>query len=476
MNSTGIVSKGRDMAATMIKRHGAWTRKLSMAVFDQALFAGSNFIMNVLLARWLFPEAYGAFVVAYSWFLLTQNIYDATVVEPMSVYGAGKHSNRLHNYLGYVFKAQIWVALAAVAVLLVGGFSTYAGGSQLVGSALIGAGLVSPLLLARWLTRQPFYILAQPQYAVLSGILYLIFMMVGLGALVLVPQTQLLPLDINLIPYLSRGEIWIYAGSLLTPFSAMIVMGIASILTAIILSVYFIKPDYSTRDSALNMRMVMQDHIKYGRWASIDRILGWVPSNIYYIVLPLIAGLAVSGGLRALSNLVVPIFMVMSSMFSVIFPYFVRTHTRGGFGALAKAMRNVMMLLLMMNITYCLIITLFGFQIANFLFDGKYDNLATIPILFTLTLGPVITAVSGTLDAGMRAMGLVKNSFLAKLLPTILTMTVGLLLTREFGILGANIGFIINGLVNTGLLIFIMIRVRNEAAAKAGEGDAPLSH
>ena len=36
------------------------------AVVDQALFAGSNLLVNVLLARWLSGAEYGAFVTAYS--------------------------------------------------------------------------------------------------------------------------------------------------------------------------------------------------------------------------------------------------------------------------------------------------------------------------------------------------------------------------------------------------------------------------
>ena len=41
----------------------------------------SLFLVNVLLARWLGPEDYGAFVVAYSWFLLPENFYEAILVE-----------------------------------------------------------------------------------------------------------------------------------------------------------------------------------------------------------------------------------------------------------------------------------------------------------------------------------------------------------------------------------------------------------
>ena len=42
-----------------------WTTRGFWAIVDQALFALSNLLINVLLARWLSPREYGAFVTAY---------------------------------------------------------------------------------------------------------------------------------------------------------------------------------------------------------------------------------------------------------------------------------------------------------------------------------------------------------------------------------------------------------------------------
>ena len=47
-----------------------WTTRGFWAIVDQALFAVSNLIINVLLARWLSPREYGAFVTAYVVLLL----------------------------------------------------------------------------------------------------------------------------------------------------------------------------------------------------------------------------------------------------------------------------------------------------------------------------------------------------------------------------------------------------------------------
>ena len=37
------------------ERLSRWARKGSLAVLDQGLFSGANFLVNILLARWLEP-------------------------------------------------------------------------------------------------------------------------------------------------------------------------------------------------------------------------------------------------------------------------------------------------------------------------------------------------------------------------------------------------------------------------------------
>jgi O-antigen/teichoic acid export membrane protein len=460
MDSQGFVARGRDKTSQMIKRHGAFTRKLSLAVVDQAVFAGSNFLINLLLARWLFPEQYGAFVLAYSWFLLAQNIYDAIIIEPMVVNGAGKYADRLRSYFGFVFRHQIWVSLVFAVFLFLGGLAAHVFDSELVGAAVIATALMSPLLITRWLTRQPFYILAQPRNAVIGGILYLVLSLAGIAVLHTFPVIEQVPFGFTTLEQVRQGGFWWADATILNPVTTTLVMGAASLIAAVIVTVFFIKPDFNLKASTLNTREIVSAHWAYGRWASVERILAWIPSNIYYIVLPAIAGLAVSGGLRALSNLTMPVYMAMTSMYAIIFPSFVRTYTHGGLDALTKRVRVTIILMMTMTGIYCLILTLFGTQISNLLFAGKYDYLTTTAVMFTLGLGPVISAFTGAIDAALRAMGLVKYTFVAKVLPTALTMTVGLFLAAQFGILGANIGFIVTSLVHTGVLFLIVRRTR----------------
>src|SRR5260370_35171127 len=51
-----------------------WATKGALAIGDQTFFAGTHFLLNVVLARWLTPVEYGAFALTYSVFVLLSSV------------------------------------------------------------------------------------------------------------------------------------------------------------------------------------------------------------------------------------------------------------------------------------------------------------------------------------------------------------------------------------------------------------------
>ena len=82
----GADSEVRTPSKWPIRR--SWIFRGGLAVADQGLISGSNFLLSVLLARWLSAEQYGAYALGYSLFLLAAGFHQALLIEPMSV-GAG---------------------------------------------------------------------------------------------------------------------------------------------------------------------------------------------------------------------------------------------------------------------------------------------------------------------------------------------------------------------------------------------------
>src|SRR5437764_4410987 len=103
--------------ASLLTEARHWAGKGVLAVADQALFAGGNFLVNVLLARWMTPSEYGAFALAYAVFLLFAALHAAVLVEPMMVFGSGKYAGRPHDYFTILIRGHFMVIVPASLLL-----------------------------------------------------------------------------------------------------------------------------------------------------------------------------------------------------------------------------------------------------------------------------------------------------------------------------------------------------------------------
>ena len=406
-----------------------WLARIGGALSDQALFAGSSFILNVLLARWMSPSEYGAFVVAYSWFLLPQNLYDALLIEPMSVYGAGIYAGRFQRYLGLLYRGHVALSLVILAALGAAALVASRFDSGLMGGALAGAALASPLLLTRWLTRQPFYVLSVPHRATFGGAIYL-----ALAVL---------------------ATVILFHSGTLNPFNAMLAQGLASVTAAAVLTTVLLRPQFraAASDDDLTTGRVIAQHWAYGKWASAERLLAWFPANIYYLALPLLVGLDASAALRAMLNLIMPLLMTIGAINGVMLPMFVRTLANQGQPALDRLLASIVRWAVLAAVAWSVFITFLGEFVISWLYNGQYDSYVTPLMLFIMGLIPVVAAFNRIVDTALRAMGGVRRAFFSRLLPTILTMTMGLGLVAAFGIIGAHASSVLTGAVTMVILI-----------------------
>src|SRR5829696_3659119 len=150
-----------------------WVAKGAWAITDQALFALSNFGINILLARWLRPEEYGAFTLAYSIFLVLGTVHSALLADPMIVFGAGKYRDRLSAYVEALLRAH-WLLTANGSVVLgIAAICVAMGGNRAIAYALLALAVANPFILLLWLMRRSCYIRVQPNLAASGGLVYM---------------------------------------------------------------------------------------------------------------------------------------------------------------------------------------------------------------------------------------------------------------------------------------------------------------
>lgn len=155
-------------------------RRVTWNVGDQVLSTGTNFALNVLVARSVAPAEFGAFSIAYVTYLLWRGLTWSICAEPFMIrYGARPEADRQRATAG---------SLGAAAGLgLLAGAVTAAAAALLDGAvadALFALAVVLPPLLVQEAVRSVFLGGGRPERAVLNDAVWGVTQLVAVVALV----------------------------------------------------------------------------------------------------------------------------------------------------------------------------------------------------------------------------------------------------------------------------------------------------
>ncbi len=352
----------------------AWLGKGFFALLDQGLIGSSNFLMGILLARRLLPQAYGTYALAFEIFLGLSVVYAALILEPMSVLGPSVYRNCLGEYLGVLLRIHLWLALATIVTL--GSLAWLAhelARSSSLPRALAGVTLAGPCLLLFWLARRAFYVKLLPREAVSGAVLYCVVLLGGL-----------------LIAY-----------RLLSPFVAFLLMAVGALITGSLL-VMRLKPSLRPRPAYPSLLEVVQRHWAYGRWALASSLVMWSAGAIYYPLLGSFKGLADTGSLKALLNLSSPVGQAFIAFSLLALPYAARIHHQEGAAGAKRLAWRFTSLYAGGTAAYWALIVPLRVPILRFLYAGGYTSVSSL--VPWVALGSVLR-IASTAQAGiLRAM------------------------------------------------------------------------
>lgn len=398
---------------------GTWT------LLDQALFAGANFAVNVLLARWLLPDDYGAFAVAFSLFLLLATVHTGFLTEPMLVFGAGRFRDRLAAYLGVLLRGHLAFSAGTAALLLAIAASLHLAGVSALVVKLMVLAAAQPFVLWMWLIRRACYTDSRPHVAAIGSAGYAAMLVAGVWVLQ------------------SSGTL-----SMPAAFGVMAVAALASgVWIAGRMGVSLHRPAAELRDE------VVAAHRGYGRWAAATGSLYWVHDQLALLMVPLWLGLAGSGALKALMNLVMPAGHILTALGMLMLPALVRAR---GAGVLRRdAMRWTALLVGGMALGW-IALGVFGGEAMALLYDGTYDELA--PLLWLLGAVPVLGAVGTGAAAVLRAQERPEAVFWGYGAAALAAVVAGVTLIPAFGLAGAVAMYLIAQFVEIVVLGALLLR------------------
>jgi O-antigen/teichoic acid export membrane protein len=351
----------------------SWAGKGFWAVVDQALFAGTNFLVNILLARWLEPAAYGAFATAYAVFLLLGTLHTALWTEPMLVYGSSRYREAFGAYQAVLLRYHWRFALVVFAVFGILGLGLGVVGQRELALSFLGLSLAAPVVLYMWLVRRGAYVLLDPRLAALGGGVYLLL-------------------------YLALATFLMKVGSL-NNLTALLAMALGALMAAEAIRLRLVVG----LQGGVDPSAIWQTHWSYGRWVVLAGIFSWVPGSVPLFALSLKHDLEATAQFKVLQDLLMPVFHVLAALNQLLVPLMARVSSK------SERMRNLRVFLaifLLLSMAYWALLATQGLRIIIWLYGEKYAHLA--PWLPLMGFLPVIGAVVFVMGGFFRALGLPK--------------------------------------------------------------------
>jgi glycosyltransferase involved in cell wall biosynthesis len=410
-----------------------WLRKGTMAFADQGMFAASGFLVNILLARWLPPEQYGSYALAFSIYLFLSSFHNALLLEPMSVFGPASYRNVLPEYLGRLLRLHFAVTFPLGLLVGVGGavFALFSK-SHVLPSALWGVSVGMPWTLFFWLWRRAAYLELRPDVAV-CGAAANTFTVVALMFL-----------------FHARG--W------LSPFTAFVLQAIAGSVASALL-ICFVPPLLKLSGGREPMTTVLKKHWRYGRWVVVTGFVFWLAGDAYYLIIASATSISDLAAFRALQNFVRPVAQFIASINLLLVPWASARFADHAGLAFQRGIRNISIIFTTAAIMYLACLILFGRWLTDELYGEKYAQFAYLIPLIALPI--LFSAIAEGPSVAVKAMQAPSEVFWGYTAAAIPTMLVGMSLTRHWGLIGAALG-----LAGSSLAFWVVISYRYHARLK----------
>lgn len=382
-------------------------------------------------------DTYGVFVLIYSSFLLLAGFHNSLILEPMSVLGAANYNQNSKEYLKRTFQlhfiltfiVSIIIFLIAIVVKL-----NFLGIDTQYSNALFGIGFSFPFILLLWLSRRVFYLRSNPYESFKMSVLYGLSLIIGIYSL----------------NYFVK----------ITPLYVFLLLGS---LGLVISSIYYKNLIFGKNrdnvESNLNTLSIAKENWNYGKWVVSITIVHWLSNDLYYFLTAGILGVEEVGALRAIQNLILPIGQILTALGLFFLPWASKRFVEKELREFAKDILKISFIMFTITVL-CFAILLLGDEyIIYYLYDNNYIQYSYLLPFFAVI--SIITAFGNGLQLGFRASKNPSNIFIAYVGSAVISVTLGPLLIKSFGVKGVVFSGILSAFLQLIIILIYWQRLTN---------------
>jgi O-antigen/teichoic acid export membrane protein len=396
---------------------------IACSLADQALAVGGGFLVNVVLARGQTKEEYGRFALSYSVFAFLLGLYHAAILEPFTIYAAGRYRERFSEYLRLMVRSNAILCLLLSAVLLLACLVFSRIAPQWTTPAFVGLALTAGVLLSGYLLRRVFYLQRQPGLAARCSLVSFLTIAALLGV---AARTHLLN-SFSVFVILALG--WMAAA---VSFRKRLRLG-------------------SPRRRFLEMEPdYWREHWKYAKWVFATALVLQFTTQGYFWLVGGFLSLKEVGDFKAVYLLIAPVGQVFIALWFLVVPALAARYAARRTKDFLALWKRYALGVVAVTGLFAAGLRVLGRPAMHALYAGKYDDLTSY--LYILAFLPLLMGLGDTMNCALIASEKPKLVFLAYVSSAAATFFAGVPLVIHFGLWGAVYGMLLSGFMYTGSL------------------------
>ncbi len=431
--TAGVSPSPRDIGVNWRFRiaTGHWiglAHRYGWLLLDQAVFAITNLVLNLLFAHWLTSTEYGRFGVTFSAFILLSVLHWFVVVEPLLVESARIRPEQTGSYVATLVRAHLLLLLVAA---IISGVAYVAGRS--LGAPDIG--------LAIALTSSggcALLTLATARRLCLAFMSAMVSAIVGLGYLIAATTTAWLLHDTGWISWVALW--WVMAC-----WSIVCAAAIGCML--------LLRPH---EPGLYTLRDLVRATSRYAAWGSVTAGFSWIRTDGIYMVLAVASGLPAVAQIRAIATLNAPVPQINSALnASWLIDFGRRRGDAAGLRRLVVSRSKFYAIASILAVTGA---GLLSNRITHLAYGGKYDAGAWLMPLFLVAY--LLNGLEGMLTSAMKASGIFRDAYVPQMLSSISVGVAAVLLIPRLGPTGAAVAVVTGAILGFAIACGLFLRQR----------------
>lgn len=407
-----------DALRDLLRRH----RTARIALLDQALMSGGNFLAAILLVRALGLEEFGRFTIAWMAVLFAQSLQTAVVVRPMMSIGPRQDEADWPAYAGASAVQHLVLALLLAALFgLAASVLAWAAPSIGAGGQAVPLAAATLATLMHDFQRRLVFTRARPAAALGLDLARTLVLLAGLVLLWRAGGAD------------GAAALWVHAGA-----------GLAGALVGALHLRPIIWP------GAVLVPVVLR-HLRMGRWLAGGAVLEWTQGQLLTLIAAGVLGAAVAGAIRATQTIVGITHLLFEGLQNVIPIGAGRAWHEGGAAALVRYTKKAALACGGATLVILLVIVAApGFWLT--LFYG--DRLAGFERLLHWHAATYLAMTPGLpLSAALNALETSHHIFVSQLAGSAFTLAAGWPIANAFGLDGVMAAGVFLQVLRQGVLL-----------------------